>query len=92
MLNVTLKFRVSADEVSGWKVLAKADGLSLAAWIRSRCNWIKVPNAPRINVIVTPDSMRVRAAPSKAKKVCEHGTAIGFRCWQCGGKAKVEKE
>src|SRR5258708_4789109 len=23
---------------------------------------------------------------------CEHGTAKGNRCWQCGGLAKVQKE
>jgi hypothetical protein len=25
-----------------------------------------------------------------ATKTCIHGTAKGNRCWQCGGKAKVE--
>jgi hypothetical protein len=49
-----------------------------------------VPRSPEVPVV-----QRSVGAPerhSASGKTCEHGTAKGYRCWQCGGLAKVAKD
>lgn len=35
--------------------------------------------------------MGERLPAKSAARTCKHGTAQGYRCWQCGGKANVSE-
>ena len=83
--------KVEDADWDSWKGMAREAGVSLSAWIRSRCNG--------------PDMMGISEAivskPSVAKVVreveqivkgpqCEHGVPKGYHCWKCGGLAVIK--
>ena len=89
MRDSTLKIRIDKGELEAWMASAVAEGLSLSAWIRKRCNEegevlakITEKSSPRPPKAQEP-------APRKAVKKCVHGTEKGYNCWQCGGLAVI---
>jgi hypothetical protein len=38
-----------------------------------------------------PELKTANELPAPRGKVCAHGTAQGYACWQCGGKAQIEQ-
>jgi hypothetical protein len=53
-----------------------------------------MPSNAAVHADVGRDAMPAVPAPKPAKsatRTCVHGTAQGYRCWQCGGKAKVNE-
>jgi len=72
--------------------------MSLSAWVRERCNGNAQALLPPGAIVDTnnpqnPSQGDFEAAVTeqvqKAKKTCPHGTAKGYRCWVCGGLAKI---
>jgi len=68
---------------------AVAEGLSLSAWIRKRCN----EEGEVLAKIIEKSSPRPpkpqEKASGKVVKTCIHGKDKGFNCWQCGGLAVI---
>ena len=38
-----------------------------------------------------PELKTANELPAKRARTCAHGTAQGYACWQCGGKAQIEQ-
>ena len=87
MLNTTWKLRVSEEDLAEWKVQAAESGMLLSEWIRARCN-VKIGDGIKA-FLPTAVAVEGREVPKKLVKACEHGVDKGYRCWQCGGLAKI---
>jgi hypothetical protein len=93
-----LLLKIEEEIYIQWKARAKAEGLTLSAWIRSRCNEVAqvqretvLPPSPVESRNEQLQKVRQNAQP-RSKATCEHGTEKGYRCWQCRGIAKIGKE
>jgi hypothetical protein len=93
-----LLLKIEEEIYTQWKVRAKAEGLTLSAWIRKQCN--EVAQVQRETVFPASSvelrdehlpKVRQKAQP-RSKATCEHGTEKGHHCWKCRGIAKVGKE
>lgn len=98
-----LNIRVPKSELEAWKGTAADSGTLFSEWVREACEAYAAPESevmPSATESVRPKSgQSIRAgvvtgehrAVEKTSAKCKHGTEKGYRCWQCGGMAKVSE-
>lgn len=82
---IMMRVRVEDSEYAAWMEMATTAGLSLSAWVRSRCNkeiTFSVTGTPEIVRIQPPDQRNASGGP---RWVCKCGqknidTAVCGRC------------
>ena len=85
MQDTTIKIRVGTTELEMWKQNAKAAGISLSAWVRSRCSPVLYVDAEHPTAVRLENAIRaVYAKPIEMK--CEHGKGPGEVCYKCDKK------
>jgi len=62
-------------------------------FIRERAG--KVPLSRWLKGLAIPDEIQpqIEGTEPRSKTIartCEHGTGAGFRCWKCGGLARIK--
>lgn len=94
-----MTLKVDDADREQWQRKAQEAGIGLSKWIREQCN--EAQNRSH-NADAVVSSSRARTSTrhrderrgvaeevpgGKSSKTCAHGTAKGYRCWQCGGIA-----
>ena len=94
-------FIASDEEAAEWKRQAAAVKMNLSVYIRARLNGLDWDAAKKLAGLPQPVTAQdvgdkesaVADKPASARtpqqKSCEHGVQRGYRCWQCGGLAKI---
>jgi len=79
-----LRVRLTDVELAGLD--SKRGGLTMSEFVRMAVLQWQAPMGIRCSVFPSTE----KEAPEKVGKICKHGTAKGYNCWQCGGLAVVE--
>ena len=93
-------FIASDEEVAEWKRQAKAVRMNFSVFIRAMLNGTlngkperSVQPRSQENPVGAGSSNTARVSKQRHRSlsdpVCEHGIERGYRCWQCGGLAKI---
>jgi len=92
--DATFKLRLPQDELADWKLRAEWESLSLAAWIRERCNGSnqrtgKVPRESTRRAVRGRDTGAGDSSGVDASPVARHTAASNWRT--CGCETCVQK-
>jgi len=106
MKSTTWKLRLTEEELAEWKAQAANEAMTLAAWIREKCNdgcngspvreAEPVRVARRSTVPTQLDAVGTEGPRGKVTTekrggpMCKHGVAKGWHCWQCKGMAVID--
>lgn len=90
-----LDVRTNTVEIARWHAAAHDAGMLLSEWVRMTLNAEAIEGEVVSTELSAAEGSAViganRAARKQTKaKVCIHGTEKDYRCWQCGGLARVE--